>query len=73
MSEIKVIKRGRKVKDSEIFKTFLKIKKGSFLILKKKDWKYKTLPGSHIIRKHTGKEFKVQALFNKSGWKITAL
>ena len=73
MNDIKIIKRGRPVKEPEIFKTFLELKQGSFMILKKEDWKYKTLPGAHIIRRHTNREFKVETLINGIGWKITAL
>ena len=73
MNNVKVFKRGRPIKNAQIFEVFLELKKGSFMILKKQDWKYKTLPGAHIIRRHTGKEFKVETLIDRTGWKITAL
>ena len=73
MNEIKVMKRGRPAKDDKIFKEFLKLKKGSFMILTKEAWNYKTLPGAHIIRRHTNREFKVETLVDETGWKVTAL
>ena len=73
MNDIQVKKTGRRSINTKAFETISKIKKGSFIIFPKKDWKLMTLPGAHILRRHTGREFQVQTLLDDSGWKITAL
>ncbi len=73
MKEIKVKKPGRDPKNTKAFTVIDKIPKGKFIIMKKKDWKMKTLPGAHIIRRYTNREFKVETLLDESGWVISAL
>lgn len=71
--EIKVKKPGRDPKNTTAFHKIARIPKGEFIVMKKKDWKMKTLPGAHIIRRYLNREFKVETLLDESGWKITAL
>lgn len=71
--DITVKKPGRKPAHPEGFAKIAAVKKGSFIIITAKEWPIKTKPGQHIIRKHTGREFKVEALADGSGWKVTAL
>lgn len=73
MEEIKVKKAGRKPSNKTAFDAISLIPSGSFLIFKKKNWKLKTLPGAHILRRNLNREFKVETLEDESGWKITAL
>ena len=73
MNNIKVKKPGRDPKNQKAFDKINSLKKGEFMIMKKKDWKMKTLPGAHIIRRYTNREFKVETLLDESGWVITAL
>lgn len=71
--EIQVKRAGRKPTNEKAFNLIAAIKKGKFIIVLAKDWNLKTSPGRHIIRKHTGREFKVESLIDNSGWKCTAL
>ena len=71
--DIIVKKRGRKPAHPEGFAKIGAVKAGGFIVIKKKDWPMKTKPGQHIIRKHTGREFKAEMLADESGWKVTAL
>ncbi len=73
MKEIKVKKPGRDPKNQKAFDKINNIAPGYYLIMKKKDWKMKTLPGAHIIRRYTNREFKVETLLDESGWVISAL
>lgn len=72
-TEIKVKRKGRKPSNAEAFEKINAVKKGDSLVVLRKDWKIKTVPGQHIIRRHTGREFKVETLIDESGWKVTAL
>ena len=73
MKNIAVKKPGRKPAHPEGFARIAAVKTGNFIIIKTEEWPIKTKPGQHIIRKHTGREFKVEALEDGSGWKVTAL
>jgi len=73
MKNIAVKKPGRKPAHPEGFAKIAAVKKGDFIVIKTEDWPIKTKPGQHIIRKHTGREFKVETLEDGSGWKVTAL
>lgn len=70
---IQVKKPGRKPANPEMFAKIGAVKVGEAIIIKRKDWTIKTVPGQHIIRRHTGREFKVETLADDSGWRITAL
>lgn len=70
---IEVKKPGRKSTNKKAFDMLLDTPKGDFIVIKKKDWTIKTKPGQHLIRKRTGREFKVETLVDESGWKCTAL
>lgn len=72
-NNIAVKKPGRKPAHPEGFARIAAVKTGNFIIIKTEEWPIKTKPGQHIIRKHTGREFKVEALEDGSGWKVTAL
>lgn len=73
MKDIQVKKPGRKPSNPEAFAKIAAVKVGESIVIKKKDWTIKTPPGQHIIRRHTGREFKVETLADESGWKVTAL
>lgn len=68
-----VKKRGHKTKNDSTFSLVSKLALGESYILTKEEWAMKTLPGMHLFRRRTGKEFRVQTLKDNSGWKITAL
>ncbi len=71
-----LIKMGAKIKAKKtrkVYRLLLKLKKGAFIIVKKEQWDLSTVPGAWIIRKYTGREFKVQTLISRKGWKITSL
>ena len=70
---VQVKKPGRKPSNPEMFAKIAAVKTGDSIVIKKKDWTIKTPPGQHIIRRHTGLEFKVETLADESGWKVTAL
>lgn len=73
MSDIEVKKKGKKTRNNEAIEKISALKKGEFIVLSKKDWKMKTLPGSHLLRRRLSREFQVNTLKDESGWKITAL
>ena len=73
MKNIAVKKPGRKPAHPEGFAKIAAVKTGNFIVIKTEEWPIKTKPGQHIIRKHTGREFKVETLEDGSGWKVTAL
>jgi len=70
---IELKKPGRKVQDPETMKKITGLKTAESLVVKKKDWKIKTAPGQHVLRRRTGREFTVSTLADDSGWLITAL
>lgn len=70
---VEVKKKGKKTRNNSAFEKIALVKKGDFIILKNKDWEMKTPIGANIIRRRTGKEFKVETLADDSGWKVTAL
>lgn len=70
---IPVKKKGRKPSNAAAFARIAKVKKGESIIVTRGEWQIKTVPGQHIIRRHTGREFKVETLADDSGWKVTAL
>lgn len=72
-NEIQVKKKGRKPSNAEAFEKIANVKKGNFITITRAEWNIKTVPGQHIIRRHTGREFKVETLADDSGWKVTAL
>jgi hypothetical protein len=72
-TEVQVKKKGRKPSNAEAFSKINAVKKGGSLIITRGEWRIKTVPGQHIIRRHTGREFKVETLADDSGWKVTAL
>jgi len=71
--DIAVKRPGRKPANPEMFAKIAAVKVGESIIIKRKDWTIKTVPGQHIIRRHTGREFKVESLADDSGWKVTAI
>ena len=73
MTNILVKKKGRRPRNKEAFDKIDELKQGEFMILLKGDWNLKTLPGAHIIRRYTNREFKVETLMDETGWRITAL
>lgn len=73
MADIEVKKKGKKTRNNDAFETISALVEGEFIVIKKKDWKMKTLPGSHLLRRRLHREFQVQTLKDDSGWKITAL
>lgn len=70
---IEVKKKGKKRINNEAFEKIENLKSGEFLIVTKEEWKMKTIPGSHLMRRRLLREFKVETLKDDSGWKITAL
>ena len=73
MKNVQVKKPGRKPANPEAFAKIAAVKKGDSIIVLRKDWTIKTPPGQHIIRRHTGREFKVETLADETGWKVTAI
>lgn len=72
-TKIQVKKKGRKPSNVEAFKKINAVKKGDFIIIKRDEWQMQTVPGQHVIRRHTNREFRVETLADDSGWKVTAL
>lgn len=72
-AKVKVKKPGRKSVNQKNYKQIAAIKKGDSLVVKRKDWNIKTVPGQHMLRRNIGREFKVETLIDDSGWLITAL
>lgn len=70
---IEVKKKGKKTSNNKAFEKLSELKPGSFIVVLKKDWGMKTVPGSHLIRRRLKREFKVETLKDDSGWKVTAL
>lgn len=70
---IPVKRKGRKPSNSAAFARIAAVKKGQSIIVTRPEWHIKTVPGQHIIRRHTGREFKVETLADDSGWRVTAL
>ncbi len=60
-------KRGRKRINQAAFDAILAAGKNE-IIIKKKNWKLVTPPGSHLLRKYLKKEYRVNTLANDSGW-----
>lgn len=71
--KIMVKRKGRKPSNAKAFDRISKVKKGDSIIVTRDEWQIKTVPGQHIIRRHTGREFRVETLLDDSGWKVTAL
>lgn len=71
MHEVK--KRGAKTPNEKALKLINAIEKGDSMILETKEWVIVTPPGAHILRRHLNREFRVEALIDDSGWKVTAL
>lgn len=70
---IEVKRKGRKPSNAAAFARVAAVKKGQSIVVTRGEWKIKTVPGQHIIRRHTGREFKVETLADDSGWRVTAL
>lgn len=70
---VEVKKKGKPTKNNEAFEKIAAINVGEFIVITKGGWSMGTLPGSHLIRRRLGREFKVETLKDDSGWKITAL
>lgn len=70
---IPVKKKGRKPSNAAAFERIAAVKKGQSILVTRAEWRIKTVPGQHIIRRHTGREFKVETLADDSGWRVTAL
>ena len=73
MNQIEVKKKGKKTRNNKAFEKLAELKSGSFIVMTKKDWDMKTIPGSHLIRRRLNREFKVETLKDDSGWLITAI
>ena len=73
INNIEVKKKGRKPRNTAAFDRIKAVEVGGFIIIKKKEWLIKPIPGAHVIRRYTGLEFKVETLADDSGWKLTRI
>lgn len=72
--ELKVKKRGRQLTEFAAIQKIANLKFGQSTVIRKDQWTaLKTKPGQHMLRRHTGREFKVETLESETGWRVTAL
>ena len=68
-----VVKKGKRTRNNEAFGLLETTPKGESIIILKEDWKMKTIPGRHLIRRRIHREFLMETLKNGTGWKLTSL
>ncbi len=73
MNDPEVVPKGKRTRNNEAFELINGVEPGCSVIMLRGDWKMRTIPGMNIIRRRTGREFKVETLKDFSGWKLTAL
>lgn len=72
MKQVKVVAKGKKRRLSlAVFEAVDTLNYGQNIIILKKSWKLKEVPGAYLLRKYLKKEFLVQSMANRKGWLVT--